>query len=148
MDKAKVHQHCLEMVAEKMARLEQEIAQLQQATSEETKSSAGDKFETSREMMKQEINKLNQQLGLQQQFQQQLTNLIPDQVLVEVRLGSLVQTSEGTYYLAVSLGKVSLPGQTVFAMSTASPLAQAMLGLKAGESLDFRGRKIKLLSLS
>ena len=48
---------CCEYVAQRIAEATQAIADTQEAVNNETKSTAGDKYETSREMMQQEINR-------------------------------------------------------------------------------------------
>jgi transcription elongation GreA/GreB family factor len=128
------HQVCLNQLQAKIDRLNRSIAEAQQAASEDTKSSAGDKFETSREMMKQEINKLNAQLSQAVKMQQQLGQVNPEASKETVGFGSLVQTNEGLYYFSVSLGKVEVAGQSCFALSMASPLGKALAGKKAGEA--------------
>ena len=144
MIKPSLHQHCLDLLQSKMATLEQAIADAQQAASEDTKSSAGDKFETSREMIKQEINKNSQQLSQLNKMLLHLQQLKPELAKDRVGQGSLVIANEGRYYFSVGLGKVVLEGETYFALSMASPIAQALQGREAGEIVRFRGREIQI----
>ena len=147
MDKGAIHAHCSQLLEEKITGLQSRIEDAQQAASEDTKSSAGDKFETSREMIKQEINKLSQQARLNTDMLRSMQQLSPDKSSSQVEFGSLAKTSEGIYYFAVSLGKVDWEGQSLFVLSMASPLGQALMHKKAGDSIDFRGREIKILEV-
>jgi hypothetical protein len=62
----------------------------------------------------------------------------------EVRLGSLVHTSAGNYFVAVSGGPYMVAGQTYFAVSTAAPLGRELLGKKAGDTFPFRGKPLRI----
>ena len=55
--KQRLYNLCCEYVTERIAEAMQAIADTQEAVNNETKSTAGDKYETSREMMQQEINR-------------------------------------------------------------------------------------------
>jgi vacuolar-type H+-ATPase subunit D/Vma8 len=51
ISKSKVLQSCHRFLAEKRSRLQREVLEIREAAARETKSSAGDKYETTREMM-------------------------------------------------------------------------------------------------
>jgi transcription elongation GreA/GreB family factor len=142
--KVALHQACIELLNQKTASLERAIADAQQAASEDTKSSAGDKFETSREMIKREIDKNNAQLRNALEMLQHLQQLNPGSLKEKVSYGSLVETPEGIYYFSVSLGKVMLEGKSYFALSMASPIGQALKDRSAGQEFSFRGRNIRI----
>lgn len=58
-----------------------------------------------------------------------------------VALGSVVITDKFRYFIGISLGKIELDGEVFFAISTNSPIYQAMAGKKKGESFTFRNQK-------
>ena len=145
--KLQIHQASLGLINQKIAKLKDSVQDLQQAASEDTKSSAGDKFETSREMMKLEIEKNNIQLRQLNSMKQLLAKCKPDQLSEEIRLGALVRSNEGLYYFAVPLGKVEAAGESCFVLSLASPLGKALLGKKSGESIPFMKREIEVLEV-
>ncbi len=146
--KEQIHAQCLALLDQKIDRLQRSIADAQKAASEDTKSSAGDKFETSREMLKQEINKHNQQLALTTKMKQQFGQIDPSQSIDHIAFGSLAETNEGLYYFSASLGKVEGEGQQCFALSMVSPIAKALANHKAGEEVPFMKRSIKILNVS
>jgi transcription elongation GreA/GreB family factor len=119
-------------ISEKIQKLEQLIAETR-ASNNDTKSSMGDKYETSREMLQQEINNLQIQLNEHLKSQQILKNIQPNPHKT-VTLGSLVETEKGMFFIAISLGELSFNQEKVFVISTESPLAKAMNGKKTGES--------------
>lgn len=139
-----LHQACLDLLEEKIASLQKAVQDAQQAASEDTKSSAGDKFETSREMIKLEINKYNQQLSQNSKMLHHLQQINPDTNRDTVAMGSLVLTNEGRYYFSVSLGKLSLEEESYFALSMASPIGRALAGHRAGDQVSFMGRTIQI----
>ena len=119
-------------ISEKIQKLEQLIAETR-ASNNDTKSSMGDKYETSREMLQQEINNLQIQLNEHLKSQKILKNINPNPHKV-VSLGSLVETEKGKFFIAVSLGELSFNQEKIFVISAESPLAKAMNGKKTGES--------------
>lgn len=102
------------------------------ASNNDTKSSMGDKYETSREMVQQEINNLQIQLNenIKAKNSLKLINVKPHQI---IGLGSLVKTDKGLFFIAVSLGEIIYNKEKVFVISTESPLAKIMSGLKQDE---------------
>ena len=119
-------------ISEKIQKLEQLIAETR-ASNNDTKSSMGDKYETSREMLQQEINNLQIQLNEHLKSQQILKNINPNPHKI-VTLGSLVETEKGMFFIAISLGELSFNQEKIFVVSAESPLAKAMSGKKVGET--------------
>jgi transcription elongation GreA/GreB family factor len=140
--KISLHQTCLSLLNEKITTLKRNIKDAQQAASEDTKSSAGDKFETSREMIKQEIDKQVDLLSKTEKMEMLLKQIKPGAKLDQVAFGSLVKTNEGMYFFSVSLGKVMVEGKPYFVISLASPIGKALLEKRVGDKLEFMGREI------
>lgn len=142
--KISLHHTTLALLDRRIAALERSIADLQAAANEEDKSSAGDKYETGREMMRQEQEKLDNQLAQARLLRDQLDRLDPREAHERVQAGSLVVTGEGRYYLAAAVGKVGLDGVNYFVLSTAAPLGRALLGKRAGEVVTVQGRRVRI----
>ena len=132
MNKAELLELVKQKISEKIQKLEQLIAETR-ASNNDTKSSMGDKYETSREMLQQEINNLQLQLNEQLKSQQILKNI---QTISHktVNLGSLVETDKGKFFITVSLGELSFNQEKIFIISAESPLAKAMNGKKEGDA--------------
>lgn len=131
MNKAELLELVKQKISEKIQKLEQLIAETR-ASNNDTKSSMGDKYETSREMLQQEINNLQLQLNEQLKSQQILKN-IQSISHKTVNLGSFVETDKGKFFIAVSLGELSLNQEKIFIISAESPLAKVMNGKKEDE---------------
>ncbi len=145
--KKELHQACLLELQTRIDRIRLAVEEIQAAANEETKSSAGDKYETGRAMMQQEKDKMANQLAVNISWKNQLTLLNPAETKERIEIGSLVITQEGQYYLSIPLGKLKLEGQVYFAISLASPIGKALLNQKAGDEIVFQGRKISILQV-
>ena len=143
-EKSQLYQQCIDLLQQKIATLENAIQDAQQAASEDTKSSAGDKFETSREMMKLEIDKNSMQLSKAIEMLKYLSQIDPESEKDRVGFGSLVKTNEGSYFFSVSLGKVLMGDRSYMALSMVSPIGKALADRKAGDEVNFMGRKIRI----
>ncbi len=119
-------------ISEKIQKLESLIAETR-ASNNDTKSSMGDKYETSREMLQQEINNLQVQLIEQLKSQQILKN-IPANPHKKIGLGSLVETENGLFYISISLGEIRFEDKKIYIISNESPIAKAMQGKKSGDT--------------
>ena len=145
--KEKLLQACYEFVEEKSRINLNRTQSLQSDLQIETKSSAGDKHETGRAMLQLEIEKSGKQLASILQSKEMLAKVYLSTSKV-VRLGSLIETNKGNYFLAISVGIVLIDEHKYFVVSTVSPIGKALLGKKEGEELLFNGRKIKINSIS
>jgi transcription elongation GreA/GreB family factor len=144
--KEKIITHCTEVYQQKLLIINNELKHLSQAIADDTKSSAGDKYETSREMANLEKAKLQAQvLG----FNKSLTTLrsLPGATSGNFDLGSLVKTDNEWIFLAVSLGQVEVEGENVLVISPMAPLAQLMMGKEEGETVEFRTNITNIIRL-
>ena len=128
--KQKVHQHYLKMVNDKISLLQQDLADLKESGSNETKSTAGDKHETALAML--QIEQANKREQLNQVMAQKivLEKINPSIVATIVVNGSLVKTDKGYLFISVALGKGIVEGITFMALSPQSPLGKQLMGLK------------------
>ncbi len=148
MNKKRILDTCIGICEEKLADLGKELDHLKESAASDTKSSAGDKYETGREMITQEKEKLAGMQEQQAMHLRMLNTIDPEKQVSSVQLGALVRTSTGIYFLAAGLGQVKEGDDTYFVISQAAPIAQAMLGKKAGDQCFFKGRTIELLEVS
>ena len=138
--KQRLHTLCLTYAEKRIHAAQQAVQFFQAAANEETKSSAGDKYETGRAMAQLEIEKNSAQLAEAQKLKQRLLQLDPAKRSGHIQSGSLVTTSQGNFYIAISAGQFTLEDENYFAISPSSPLAQKLLGRNLGEQFGFNGR--------
>jgi transcription elongation GreA/GreB family factor len=114
----------------------------------EDNSTAGNKFETARAMGQEELDRLNQTMNIAIREQTLLSNISPDKPCDSVQLGALITTDKKMMYLCVGLGKIEMGKDTVFAISTSSPIGQQLMGAEKGTEVVFGGKKEKILSVA
>jgi len=140
MNKDRILEECFAIVNQKITQVDLGILDANQSLQDDTKSSAGDKYETSREMIQQDLNRYEQQLKVLNQDLDILTRIKNQKFDVQKSsLGSLVQTDKGFYFLAISIGQITVDDKKVFSISTASPIGKVLLGKAIGEYFDFNG---------
>ncbi len=137
---------CVQDVKVRISGIEQAVRLVQQSANEDTKSTAGDKYETARAMAQLEMEKLNEQLVEAKKQLQTLVSISPGKSDV-VRPGSLVTTNEGTFFIATSLGRIMVDGTPCFVISPQSPIGSRMMGLAAGASFTFNNKSYQLKAL-
>lgn len=130
MNKDKIIDTIRTKIADKIQTFEKLIAETR-ASNNETKSSMGDKYETSREMVQQEINNLQRQLN-ETLSQHALIQKITSEPSSKVQNGALVKTDRGLFYVAASVGEINIEQQKIMTVSAESPLVRAMFGKKKG----------------
>ena len=138
--KEELYKQCLNYVQNRMDAAQQGIDEAQQASKDDTKSSAGDKYETGRAMMQQETDRNMAQLNEANKLKVALNAINPTAVHTTIDTGSVVKTNNGNFYLAISAGTLAVNGESYFAISSASPIGFKLKGLKVGDSFDLNGK--------
>jgi transcription elongation GreA/GreB family factor len=133
--KIKLYELCVAFVEQRIASSQKAIEHAQLAANEETKSSAGDKYETGRAMMQLEIEKQSVQLAEAMKLKHVLSQINPEKTTDTIQSGSLVFTDQGNFYISISAGKLDLEGMTYFAVSPVSPIGTLLIGKKSGETI-------------
>ena len=140
---------CLTHVRMRLEAARAGMAAAQESSNSETKSSAGDKYETGREMANQERDRHAAQFHEAQQLLATLQKINPELPSDTVRPGALVASSLGLFYLSVAAGKLrTAEGQEFLAVSPAAPVVLALSGKRAGEEVVFNGKKVAVLAVS
>ena len=137
--KPQIHKAFLEIVDGKILQLQQTLADLKESGTNETKSTAGDKHETALAML--QIEQANKRAQLQDAIEQRaaLTNIHTENKTTKVWNGSLVKTDKGFFYISVALGKLSIDGKSITAISPQSPLGALLIGRVSLESVTVNG---------
>lgn len=142
--KQKLYDRCREIVEQRIANAREAMDSAQEAANDETKSSAGDKYETGREMMQQEMENNAVQLAEARKLREVLDRISPTKKYDSVQGGSLVITGNGNFYISVGLGKITVDDTEVFAIAPSSPLGSLLMEKKAGDTVELNGRKFIL----
>lgn len=124
-----------------------EILSLQDSMNADGKSTVGDKHETNRAMIQNEIEQMGKSLSTHEQHLTMFSGIDFEYPYDSVESGAFVITSKFQLFMGVALGKVTIEGQDVQFISMESPIAQALLKKKAGEEIEFNGNTIKILEI-
>ncbi len=137
--KIKIHQLCLEAIENKKLLVVERLKEIEESSNTESKSSMGDKYETTREMAAIDRNNLGEQLSFLEQQERALHGIDPKHKNTSVRQGTLIKTGKNLYYISVSLGRIDLDDTSAFAISPVSPLGQALLDSEKGNAITLNG---------
>jgi transcription elongation GreA/GreB family factor len=138
--KKELYRQCLDYVEKRMEAAQQSIDEAQEASKNDTKSSAGDKYETGRAMMQQETDRNITQLNEANKLKVILNKVSITGVSGKAETGSLVITDNGNFYITVSAGTLKVKDETYFAVSAASPIGLKLLGQKKGDKFVLNGK--------
>ncbi len=151
MDKYEIKEALLdeveELIYQKISVFQKMMDDAQDSANNETKSSAGDKFETGRAMMHMERDKNAQQLSEARKLELFLSQIKADKIFDRVAFGSVVQTDFGNYFISIAAGRILVDEKKYFAISPQAPLAKEMMGKEKGETISFNDKPIKILEV-
>jgi len=135
--KNKILVHIDLLLNQKSKDLNRMMIDLNEASNNETKSTVGDKHETSKAMMHLEQEKLGNQIKEIELQLKEFNAVNFDTHSDQIVLGSLVGTNIGYFFIATAIGKIQIDNETVFAISNKSPLGSRFIGLKPNDSIEF-----------
>ena len=149
--KIQILHHCLERAEQRSRDLKEQLADLENSLSGETKSSVGDKHETTRAKIHTAIDQMRLSLA---SAQSDLTTLKACQEITTtdvIVFGSFVRTSNGYFLIACGWGKLDIvltdSRIMVFSISVDAPLFQKMKGLSANNQFKFNNNTFDIISV-
>jgi transcription elongation GreA/GreB family factor len=142
-----IQEKILKKIQEKLDELRHALFDTQRSANEETKSSAGDKYETGRAMAHLEIEKLALQIREKELAIQALTKIPTDRITKHVEVGSVVQTSAGLFYLSVQAGEIEVNGDRYTTLSLLSPLGKNLFNKVKGDAFSMNGQSIEIIEV-
>ena len=145
--KEKILQTLIRIIEERISNAKIAMDAAQESANGEGKSSAGDKYETSRAMGQIDRDMYARQFHNASQERTVLDKIDPTTAPISVGLGSLVSTTGGQYFVAVSIGQIEVNGKTILAVSPNSPIGLVLKGKKAGDVFLFLGKQQKVISI-
>ena len=101
----------------------------------DTKSSAGDKFETSREMAQIEIHKIETEISKTQQFISELFSKVTQFII----------TDKGAFLISIPFGKLMLNNEKVFCISNNAPITKNLINTKKNNSFFYNDMKYNII---
>ena len=145
--KQRVYSHCLELLDEKIQHLQKNLRELKEGTENDTKSSAGDKHETSQAMMQLEFEKISRILDELQRQKNELEKIDINLVSGKIKPGSLINTNNGCLFVSAAIGKIMVDNVPVMVISMLSPVAVKLIGQQEGGIVQINGMEYRVQSL-
>lgn len=145
--KSELYAHCLDYVEKRIAVIEKTMQEAQASANNETKSSAGDKYETTRSMMQLDKAMNTKQLLSANKLKEDLLKIDISKQHLSAQVGSLVMTDQANYFIAIGTGKITLEGKDYFAISLTSPIGALLMHKKVGEEIIFNKQKIVIQAI-
>ncbi len=118
----------------------------QEAANSEDKSSAGDKYETSRamghldrDMYAKQLSEANRELHFFQKINFEKNG--------HIIIGSLVLTTHKNYFIAAGIGILKIGNTEVITLSANAPLGKLLLGKKSGDDVQFMQNTFRITDI-
>jgi hypothetical protein len=146
--KQKVYGQYLQSINDKISLIRTMLSDLKESSSNETKSTAGDKHETALAMLQIEQKNVSQQLKEALDQKVLLEQINPAIIKPEAGSGALLKTNKGYLFLSIALGKIIVDGITIMAISTRSPLGQKLIGLRVNDTAEINAIEYVIESIS
>jgi len=139
--------YLIDFTNNKIFEVTSELNAVQSSANSETKSTAGDKYETARAMAMLEKEKLSSQLNVLSKQLQSLNSISLNNQHNEIKNGSLINTNYGRFLVVTAIGKVIFNEQEIFVISPMAPLVQSLLSKKKGETVNFQNRRYSVIDV-
>jgi hypothetical protein len=108
ISKVEIHETILKLLTNSIVHAKRDYELAKESRDSDTKSSAGDKFETGREMMQREMDKISASIDQSKNQLNFLSKINLNRPYSTVDLGCLIITDQGIYYISIGLGKVEI----------------------------------------
>lgn len=115
-----------------------------QESANEHQGALEDKFESFREACQIQRDMFAKQLDEAITSLSVLKRIVATKENKNIMLGSVVITNVQKFFIAVSLGEITVGGEKYFAISAMSPLFKAMVGKNEGEEFSIRDNKYRI----
>ncbi len=146
--KQKLHSALIQEVEKRSANLQDSLNDALDSTANETKSTAGDKHETGRAMAQLEQEKIGSQIAEITKLKEILFRIQPDKSHEKIELGSLVETTNGLFFISIGIGAFQFEDTSVFCITPMAPVCQLLLGKQQGEQIEWQGKNIEIIQVS
>jgi hypothetical protein len=136
--------HILKQIDDKINILQSEFNVYKESAANETKSTAGDKHDTSKSMMQLEQEKMGAQLADILSQKSVLQNISINKVQKTIGLGSLVYTNNGIFFLSVFSKPIIISSLSYIPVSIQSPIGKELIKSKKGSSILINAKQYKV----
>lgn len=131
---------CKKSLSNRFEKVNNTIAAIVESLQDASKSSAGDKHETSRAMLQIDRENAGKQLLELENLERLLPKIDIKKQTDYARLGSLIFTNHGIFFISISLGAVVIDDTTYYCVALQAPIGKELLGKKKKDEFVFNGK--------
>ena len=141
-NKLQLHAHAVAMIRQRIAEARSAMENAQASANAEEKSSAGDKYETSRAMNQLDKDMHAKQLAANNQELAALLSIDTGKLNMIVEPGSVVEFDHFAFFIAAGLGKIHFMGKEIYFISATAPVARSLFNKGAGDKIEFNKEQL------
>ncbi|EAS19929.1 hypothetical protein BBFL7_02329 [Flavobacteria bacterium BBFL7] len=142
--KKEIYDHCHHILEDRMATITKNLDRLMDSKQNETKSSAGDKYETGMAMIQNEEDLFKRQLADTSKIMEHFKKIDAIKNCDVVEPGALIKLPAGWFYVSAGMGKVMIDGEAIFCISLQSPIGVALKHKKMNDIISFNDQKFTI----
>ncbi len=135
--KKRLQKKCMDIIEARIANIRAAMDDAQSAANNEDKSSAGDKYETSRAMSHLEKEMQAKQLSSNMKEMESLLAIDCSTFYNAAEKGSFIKCKTISFFIAAGLGKLSFEDENIFLISPGTPLFKILCGKTTGDVIIF-----------
>ena len=129
------------LIKDKTQLLKVELDSINKEKNNIKKSSAGDKFETSRALMQTEYDKIDNQLLILKNQLRAIKSISLSDKKNKVGVGSFIKTNKSFYFISIGLGKQIIDNNDIYVISLSSPIGKLLNNKKKGDKIVFNNKE-------
>ena len=129
------------LIKDKTQLLKFELDSINKEKNNLKKSSAGDKFETSRALMQTEYDKIHNQLLMFKNQLRAIKSISLSDKKNKVGVGSFIKTNKSFYFISIGLGKQIIDNKDIYIISLSSPIGKLLNNKKKGDKIVFNNNE-------
>ena len=146
-NKQQVLVRCIHIQQQKVDKLSSMVDTLNDSAINSDKCVVGDKHHTFRAQTQNEQELYVKQLNLAINELNTLRLISKEKKFNKGELGALLETTNGVYFLATSIGIEKIDNQDIMILSPISPIGNLLLNKTKGDKITFRGSEIKIINI-
>ncbi len=136
------------LIKDKTKLLKFELDSINKEKNNLKKSSAGDKFETSRALMQTEYDKIDNQLLILKNQLRAIKSISLSDNKKKVGVGSFIKTNKSFYFISIGLGKQIIDNNDIYVISLSSPIGKLLNNKKKGDKIVFNNKEELIENIS
>jgi len=145
--KFELQQQCKDLIRLRHDSINKTISDIEYSLKDESKSTSGDKHHTGRAMLQIEREKAGNQLREIEKVMYQLSKANISFASETIRLGSIIETNQATFFMSISVGKLETNNLIYLGVAPNSPIGMCLLGKTKGDQFNFNKKVYKILEV-